>query len=62
MEIDMSEAELQKTLSEIDKLQAETRKLVAEAGKLKVETFLYPFIASATLIGATAAAMRLLLG
>ena len=41
--------------------QAELRKLVSEAGQLKVNMFLAPFLASAALMGATAALVKLFL-
>lgn len=50
-----------KTEAEISKLMAETVKLNAEAAKLTRERYWYPVVVTATIIGATVAATKLLL-
>ncbi len=52
---DMTEAEVK---LEDEKLRAEVSKLIAETGHIKMTTFLAPFLASAGMIGATAAVVK----
>ena len=52
-------AETQKLVAEAGKLQREAIKMQLESGKIKIETLLYPLVAGASLVGATAAIVKI---